>query len=90
MFSVTTIPSSTTSPVASTIPKSVKTFIEKPNKYIIKNTDNPISIIVRNTVKTVIFFSIFSFLKNINPVSIIKLKKHRKGTANIKKNGNLK
>src|SRR5690606_16104966 len=36
IFSVTTIPSSTTSPVASTIANNVKTLIEKPHKYIIK------------------------------------------------------
>ena len=37
IFSVTTIPSSTTRPVAKTIPKSVSTFIENPNRYITKN-----------------------------------------------------
>ena len=36
MFSVTTIPSSTTRPVASTIASSVNTFIVKPEIYIIK------------------------------------------------------
>src|SRR5690606_15567556 len=37
MFSVTTIPSSTTSPVASTMAKSVRTFTEKPKIHMIKN-----------------------------------------------------
>src|SRR3954463_13847905 len=36
IFSVTTIPSSTTSPVANTIPSNVKMLIEKPETYIIK------------------------------------------------------
>ncbi len=36
MFSVTTIPSSTTKPVASTIPNKVNTFIENPPMYMIK------------------------------------------------------
>src|SRR5690606_39710527 len=36
IFSVTTIPSSTTSPVAKTIANSVRTLIEKPHKYMIK------------------------------------------------------
>ena len=37
IFSVTTIPSSTTSPVASTSDKRVSTLIEKPAMYMIKN-----------------------------------------------------
>src|SRR6476659_7907853 len=37
IFSVTTIPSSTTKPVASTIPSSVSTLMEKPARYITKN-----------------------------------------------------
>ena len=37
IFSVTTIPSSTTSPVANTIPSSVSTFMENPKMYITKN-----------------------------------------------------
>ena len=36
IFSVTTIPSSTTKPVASTIASKVNTFIEKPAMYMIK------------------------------------------------------
>ena len=36
IFSVTTIPSSTTSPVARTTAKSVSTLMEKPKRYIIK------------------------------------------------------
>lgn len=36
MFSVTTIPSSTTSPVASTIPSKVRMLIEKPARYMMK------------------------------------------------------
>src|SRR5690606_6509030 len=36
IFSVTTIPSSTTSPVASTIANNVSTLIEKPQRYIMK------------------------------------------------------
>src|SRR5690606_9602510 len=36
IFSVTTIPSSTTSPVASTIASNVSTLIENPKMYIIK------------------------------------------------------
>ena len=36
IFSVTTIPSSTTKPVASTMAKRVNTFMEKPARYIIK------------------------------------------------------
>src|SRR5690606_10727271 len=36
IFSVTTIPSSTTSPVASTIANNVNTLIEKPQRYIMK------------------------------------------------------
>ena len=41
MFSRTTIASSTTIPIASTIPSNVKTLIEKSATYIIKNA--PIS-----------------------------------------------
>ncbi len=37
MFSVTTIPSSTTNPVANTIANKVKTFIENPKSHMIKN-----------------------------------------------------
>ena len=37
IFSVTTIPSSTTSPVASTIPSRVNTLMENPKMYITKN-----------------------------------------------------
>ena len=37
MFSVTTIPSSTTNPVAKTMAKSVNTLMENPHKYMIKN-----------------------------------------------------
>src|SRR5690606_33975292 len=37
IFSVTTIPSSTTKPVASTIANNVNTLIEKPQRYMIKN-----------------------------------------------------
>ena len=36
IFSVTTIPSSTTKPVASTIASNVNTFTEKPIKYMTK------------------------------------------------------
>src|SRR3954471_22838080 len=36
IFSVTTIPSSTTRPVASTMPNSVSTLMEKPARYITK------------------------------------------------------
>ena len=36
IFSVTTMPSSTTSPVASTIPNRVNILIENPEKYMIK------------------------------------------------------
>jgi hypothetical protein len=36
MFSVTTIPSSTTRPVANTIPSKVNTLMENPAKYITK------------------------------------------------------
>ena len=36
IFSVTTMPSSTTSPVASTMASSVKILMENPEKYIIK------------------------------------------------------
>ena len=36
IFSVTTIPSSTTNPVARTIANNVNTFIEKPKSHIIK------------------------------------------------------
>jgi hypothetical protein len=39
MFSVTTIPSSTTRPVARTIASKVKTLIEKPEMYIIKKQE---------------------------------------------------
>ena len=41
MFSMTTIASSTTSPVASVSPKSVRVLIEKPNTFIRANV--PIS-----------------------------------------------
>ena len=37
MFSVTTIPSSTTRPVARTIPNNVRMLIEKPHMYMTKN-----------------------------------------------------
>ena len=53
MFSVTTIPSSTTNPVAKTIANSVKTLIEKPHKYMIKNVainETGISINGRNAI----------------------------------------
>src|SRR5690606_10414215 len=36
IFSVTTIPSSTTKPVANTMAKSVNTLIENPHKYMMK------------------------------------------------------
>ena len=65
MFSVTTIPSSTTSPVARTIASSVRTFIEKPNRYIIKNepiSETGISISGRN--------AIIQFLKKRNTIKI--------------------
>ena len=41
VFSITTIASSTTIPIARTIPRSVKTLMEKSTMYIIKNA--PIS-----------------------------------------------
>ncbi|MNI62951.1 hypothetical protein D3C85_985690 [compost metagenome] len=47
IFSVTTIPSSTTKPVASTMASKLNTFIEKPKAYMIKNvkiSDTGISI----------------------------------------------
>ena len=53
IFSVTTIPSSTTRPVASTIARSVSTFIENPKMYIIKNeptSETGISIKGRNAI----------------------------------------
>src|SRR4051794_25915598 len=37
IFSVTTIPSSTTKPVPSTIPSNVKMLMENPARYMIKN-----------------------------------------------------
>ena len=39
IFSVTTIPSSTTRPVASTIASKVKILIENPARYMMKNVD---------------------------------------------------
>ena len=59
MFSVTTIPSSTTNPVANTMANSVKTLIENPHKYMMKNVainDTGISISGRNAMA--------QFLKN--------------------------
>jgi len=53
MFSVTTIPSSTTNPVAKTMANSVKTLIEKPHKYMMKNVainETGISIKGRNAI----------------------------------------
>ena len=53
MFSVTTIPSSTTNPVANTMARSVKTFTENPHKYIMKNvaiSETGISIKGRNAI----------------------------------------
>ena len=53
IFSVTTIPSSTTNPVAKTIAKSVNTLIEKPHKYMMKNVaikETGISINGRNAI----------------------------------------
>jgi hypothetical protein len=41
MFSVTTMPSSTTRPVANTIPSNVSTLMVKPQRYMIKKV--PIS-----------------------------------------------
>ena len=39
IFSVTTIPSSTTKPVARTIARSVSTLMENPKRYMIKKVD---------------------------------------------------
>lgn len=53
MFSVTTIPSSTTNPVAKTIAKSVNTLMEKPHKYMMKKVainETGISIKGRNAM----------------------------------------
>ena len=53
MFSVTTIPSSTTNPVASTIANKVKTLIENPNIHMIKKVainETGISIKGRNAM----------------------------------------
>src|SRR5664279_4433798 len=48
IFSVTTIPSSTTSPVARTIARRVSIFIENPKRYIIKKVDiNDIGMSIR-------------------------------------------
>ena len=59
MFSVTTIPSSTTNPVANTIANNVSTFIEKPKSHMIKKVainETGISINGRNAIA--------QFLKN--------------------------
>src|SRR5690606_7260257 len=53
IFSVTTIPSSTTKPVANTIASKVNTLIEKPHRYMMKNVaikDTGISINGRNAI----------------------------------------
>jgi hypothetical protein len=53
MFSVTTIPSSTTKPVASTMAKRVNTLIENPNNHMIKKVainETGISINGRNAM----------------------------------------
>ncbi len=53
IFSVTTIPSSTTRPVASTIARSVSTLMEKPMMYMIKKAprrDTGISINGRRAI----------------------------------------
>ena len=53
IFSVTTIPSSTTNPVAKTMAKSVNTFTENPHKYMMKKVainETGISINGRNAI----------------------------------------
>src|SRR5690606_17077515 len=53
IFSVTTIPSSTTNPVANTIASKVSTLMEKPQRYMIKKVaikDTGISINGRNAI----------------------------------------
>src|SRR5690606_206557 len=53
IFSVTTIPSSTTNPVANTMANRVNTLIENPHRYIIKNVaikDTGISISGRKAI----------------------------------------
>ena len=53
IFSVTTIPSSTTNPVANTIASKVNTLMVNPNRYMIKNApikETGISINGRNAI----------------------------------------
>ena len=69
IFSVTTIPSSTTRPVANTMPKSVSTLIEKPAMYIIKNVaTSEIGMSINGLM------AMAQFLKNTKMTSITRQK----------------
>ena len=72
IFSVTTMPSSTTSPVASTIPSSVSTFMENPKMYITKNVAiNDIGISIMGRI------AISQFLKKKKITSTTSVKEIR-------------
>ncbi len=80
MFSVTTIPSSTTKPVAKTIANSVSTFTEKPHKYMMKNVainDTGMSISGRKAIdqsrknKKIIKITKITEISNVSATSTI-------------------
>ena len=73
IFSVTTIPSSTTNPVASTIPNKVNTFIENPEIYMMKNVaTNEIGISISGLI------AIIQFLKKKKITNTTKVKEINK------------
>ena len=83
IFSVTTMPSSTTKPVASTIANRVNILIEKPNMYMIKNApinETGISISGRNAIsqsrknRKIINTTNKNAIKRVSPTSVIDLR----------------
>ena len=69
IFSVTTMPSSTTNPVASTIPSNVRMLIENPETYMIKKVAiKEIGISINGRI------AISQSRKNTNITSITKIK----------------
>ena len=82
MFSVTTIPSSTTKPVAKTIASNVKILIENPARYMIKNApinETGISINGRNAMsqsrkkRKIISTTNKKAMSNVSSTSVIEV-----------------
>ena len=74
IFSVTTIPSSTTKPVASTMPSRVSMFIEKPEMYIIKKVaTNEIGISIKGLIAINQSRKKAKITSTTNPKDIIKV-----------------